>query len=291
MSSFQWRASQTHSVGIGLRSEHYPDFKESIPNIDFVEVHAENVMAEGAGRSLLLDLRGQIPISLHGVGLSIAGPDPLDVSHIRRFKELIDVFEPAQVSEHLAWSMADHIYHNDLLPFPYTDEALDHVSTRVMQIQDAFKRPILIENPSTYMTFTSSHIPEWDFLADLSRRTDCGILLDLNNIEVSVHNHGYDPYAYIAALPLEKIGEIHLAGHSVMQVPISDHETAPIRVDDHGAAVGEMTWQLYAHTIRQCGATPTLIEWDSDVPELEIVLAEADKAATIMARIQAEDAA
>lgn len=306
MPAYHWTPYQTTSLGndhtaplkagIGLRHPHHDALESTKPDVGFLEVHAENVMNDGAASKTLDRLAQNYPISIHGVGLSVAGPDPLNTDHLDRWVGLLDRYSPAQISEHLAWSVSETAYHNDLLPIPFTEEALDHVAARVNHIQDRLKRPILIENPSSYLEFTSSTITEWDFLAALVQRTGCGLLLDLNNIMVAHHNHGYDPITYLNALPLDHVGEIHLAGHSIMNVPLgapaqTDGPTHPVHIDDHGSHVAEETWRLYEQALRLMGPTPTLIEWDSNIPDLNVLVAEAAKADTIVQRILHEQAA
>jgi uncharacterized protein len=256
------------AVGIGLRSPHITAVAAVRPPLDFLEVHAENYMAEAAALDRLLELRTDYPVSLHGVALSLGGAEELDRGHLGRFKALIERVEPMLVSEHLAWSAIGGVYLNDLLPLPYTEESLLLFCCHVEEAQDALGRRLLIENPSSYLRYRHSSIPEAEFLAEVARRTGCGILCDVNNIHVSAKNFGFDPLAYLDTLPAEMIGEIHLAGHHAA-------EDVDILIDDHGSRVAESVWELYAEALRRLGPVPSLIEWDTDLPALEVLLNEA----------------
>jgi uncharacterized protein len=255
-------------VGIGLRSPHVAAIAALRPPLDFLEVHAENYMAEAAALDRLLELRSDYPVSLHGVALSLGGAEELDRGHLGRFRALIERVEPMLVSEHLAWSSIGGVYLNDLLPLPYTEESLLLFCRHVEEAQDALGRRLLIENPSSYLRYRYSSIPEAEFLAEVARRTGCGILCDVNNIYVSAKNFGFDPIAYLDTLPAEMIGEIHLAGHHAA-------EHVDILIDDHGSRVAESVWELYAEALRRLGPVPSLIEWDTDLPALEVLLDEA----------------
>ena len=270
-------------AGIGLRSAHHEDFLQTCPAIAWVEVHSENFFANG-GKALhiLEQVRAQYPLSLHGVGLSLGSADPLSQTHLSKLKRLIERFEPGLVSEHVSWGSVGERYLNDLLPLPYTEEALNHLIERVTQVQDYLGRQILIENVSSYLEFTVSHIPEWDFVATAAQRSGCGILLDINNIYVNACNHGFDPADYLAAIPSGLVQEIHLAGFSVNQV--QDQE---ILIDTHSRPVCSDVWGLYEQAIAQLGPRPTLIEWDQDIPELSILLGEAEKAQQVLERAHA----
>ena len=263
-------------AGIGLRAPHYGEIAERRPALGFLEVHSENYFADGGpalGR--LEHLRAAYPVSLHGVGLSIGSCDALDLGHLERLKRLADRIEPALVSEHLCWGSIDGRHFNELLPLPYTAESLAHVATRVQEVQDFLGRLILVENVSTYLEFAASDIPEWEFVAALARRTGCGLLLDVNNIWVNSVNHGFDPYRYLDAIDGNTIGEIHLAGF----------EATPDRlIDTHGTAVSADVWKLYDAAIARFGPKPTLVEWDTDIPALDVLLAESTKADAILAR-------
>jgi hypothetical protein len=258
-------------VGIGLRLPHVSEIAASRPGLGFLEVHAENYMAETSALDRLLELRRDYPVSLHGVALSLGSAEELDHGHLDRFKALIERVEPMLVSEHLAWSAIGGAYLNDLLPLPYTEESLGIFCYHVDEAQGALGRRLLIENPSSYLRYRYSPIPEAEFLAAVARRTGCGILCDVNNIHVSARNFEFDPLAYLEALPIDAIGEIHLAGHHVA-------EDVGILIDDHGSRVVEPVWALYAAALRRFGSVPTLIEWDTNLPALEVLLDEAHHA-------------
>jgi uncharacterized protein len=254
--------------GIGLRSQHAAEIAAARPKLGFLEVHAENYMAETVALDRLLELRRDYEVSLHGVALSLGSAEQLDRSHLGRFKTLIGRVEPVLVSEHLAWSAIGGAYLNDLLPFPYTEESLGLFWRHVEEAQEALGRRLLIENPSSYLRYHHSPMPEAEFLTEVARRTGCGILCDVNNIYVSARNFGFDPIAYLDALPIRAIGEIHLAGHHAA-------EDVDILIDDHGSRVAEPVWDLHAAALRRFGPVPTLIEWDTNLPALEILLDEA----------------
>jgi len=257
-------------TGIGLRERHRAEILASRPPVPWLEAHAENFMRGGPALGALERLRRDYPVALHGVGLSLGTADGLDCGHLARLRELIARIEPCLVSEHLSWSVAGGTYLNHLLPLPYTEETLDVFAAHVDEAQDALGRQVLIENPSSYLRFRHSSIPEPEFLAELVRRTGCGLLCDVNNVFVTASNLGLDAVAYIDALPGAAIREIHLAGHSENE---ADGHT--ILIDDHGSPVAEPVWRLYAHTLRRLGPVPTLIEWDTDLPGLAVLLSEA----------------
>lgn len=264
-------------AGIGLRAPHHREFLERQPGIPWVEVHSENFFAEGGRQIDVLDaVRRNYGISLHGVGLSIGSTDALSGQHLKSLKRLVDRIQPALVSEHLSWSSVGDVFSNDLLPMPHTGEALTHFSMRVSQVQDFLQRQILIENVSSYLRFPEDSVTEWQFLAELARRSGCGILLDVNNVYVSAQNHGYDADAYIAALPIALIQEIHLAGHTAV-----DDDDGRLLIDTHDAPVADPVWDLYRRTIARTGPLPTLIEWDSQLPALDRLVAEARHADAI----------
>lgn len=244
-----------------------------------MEVHTENYMGGGTPIKCLEAIRRDTPISLHGVGLSLGSAEGIDPAHLARIKSVAERIEPGLISEHIAWNTIDGAYLADLLPLPMTEEALQIVCEHVDQTQTFMKRRILVENPSTYVSFGNSTVPEWEFIAAVAARTGCGILCDVNNICVSAHNHGWDAAAYIDALPPHAIGEIHLAGHSIRT--FADGST--LRLDDHGSKVSDEVWSLYRQAIERFGAVPTLIEWDHEIPPLAVLVDEADRAATIMA--------
>lgn len=265
-------------AGIGLRSPHHDQLLAERPALPFVEVHSENFFAAGGPTIRYLDaVRREYPLSLHGVGLSLGSTDPLDRLHLQRLKALVERVEPAFVSEHLCWCSAGGIHLNDLLPLPYTEEALAHVSRRISEVQEFLGRRILVENVSSYLTYTDSAVPEWDFVAEVSRRTDCGILLDVNNVYVNATNHGFDANRYIDAVPAAAVEEIHLAGFTR-----KDPDGVPLLIDSHSRPVAADVWALYARTVTRLGARPTLIEWDRDIPPLATLLAEAARADTVL---------
>lgn len=273
-------------AGIGLRYQHHALVLQNRPPVGWLEVHSENYMGGGAPIRYLDQIREHYPISLHGVGLSLGTDGLLDRAHLTRLKTLIDRIEPGLVSEHLSWSVADGIYLDDLLPLPYTEETMQLVCQHINQTQDFLRRRILIENPSSYLRFKDSVIPEWEFLAEIARRTGCGILLDVNNVFVSASNFRFDPMTYISAIPVDTVAEIHLAGHTVNQIG----ETT-IRIDDHGSRVCDAVWELYRSTVKRVGALPVLIEWDTQVPALEVLVSEAKKAEQIMGDMLDNEAA
>ncbi|MDX3886186.1 MAG: DUF692 domain-containing protein [Sphingomonas sp.] len=267
-------------AGVGLKPQHVPDILGGLPAIGFFEVHAENYMgAGGPPHRDLAAIRAHYPLSIHGVGLSLGGAEDIDRDHLARLAELVRRYEPALVSEHLAWSSIGATFLNDLLPLPYTPAMLDRVAGHVAQVQDALARPILLENPSTYLTFEESVLEETDFLAEIARRTGCGLLLDVNNIHVASINQGRPPEAYLAAFPLQRVGEIHLAGHA----PRHDSLGAPLLIDSHDRPVAEPVWDLYRAAIRRIGPVPTLIERDADIPGWAELHAEALRAHRCMA--------
>ncbi len=266
------------AVGIGLRSVHVADVIATRPAVAWLEVHAENYMASGGPTLAALErIRESYPVAIHAVGLSLGSADPLDARHLRRLRALVERIQPALVSDHLSWSSLGGRYVNHLLPLPYTDEALHLVCDHVAQAQNALGRRLLVENPSSYLRFRESPIPEPDFLADVVRRTGCGLLCDVNNVYVSACNLGLDPVAYLDALPVDAIEEFHLAGHSV-----NDADGVPVLIDDHGARVAPEVWALFAQVLARSGPRPTLIEWDANIPELSVLVDEARRADAVM---------
>lgn len=259
--------------GIGLRSQHFAAVLAGTVKTDWFEAISENFMIRG-GRPLrvLERARSMAPVVLHGVSLSLGSTDPLNEDYLSELAALAARIQPAWVSDHLCWGSVGGHYAHDLLPLPYTEEALGHVVERVRRVQDRLGRQILVENVSSYLTYAQSAMPEWEFLGEVARRADCGLLLDVNNVYVSAHNHGFDPSDYIAGVPAERVGQIHLAGHS-------DHGTHLL--DTHDAPVRAEVWELYRATLARLGHTSTLIEWDEHIPELTELLAEADRARTI----------
>jgi uncharacterized protein len=265
-------------AGIGLRFAHQREVIETRPQVAWFEVHSENYLGGGPTPVILDTVRRDYPISLHGVGLSLGSAEGLSEAHLARIRSLIQRVEPGLVSEHLAWSVVDGTYLADLLPLPMTEEALDVVCRNVDHAQSMLGRPLLIENPSTYLRFRHSTIPEWEFLAALAHRTGCGILCDVNNIYVSSCNHGWSAADYLDGLPAPAIGEIHLAGHSVRQLEAG----RTLRIDDHGSQVAPAVWDLYAAALDRFGRVPTLIEWDTRIPPLDVLLAQARGAQGIL---------
>jgi uncharacterized protein (UPF0276 family) len=266
-------------AGTSFKHQHLPVIVAEGKQDGFFEVHAENYMgAGGPPHDALTRIRRDHPISLHGVCMSIGGPQQLDRTHLGRFKALVDRYQPALVSEHLAWSTHETTYYNDLLPLPYTQATLARVADHIDEVQETIGRPILLENPSTYVIFPESTMSETDFLRELVRRTGCGLLLDVNNVFVSATNHGYSPLAYLADFPLRHVGEIHLAGHSEQ----ADDEGDLLLIDSHDGPVADAVWKLFEIVIGQCGPIPTLVEWDSDIPEWPVLKAEAAAAQAVL---------
>lgn len=276
----------TSSAGIGLRAQHHADVLGQRPAVGWFEAHSENYFADGGAQIGFLErIRAHYPLSLHGVGLSLGSADPLDREHVRRLARLSQRVEPTLVSEHLSWSSVGGTFANDLLPLPYTEEALRHVSAKIAQVQDLLGRRILIENVSSYLEFTCSRIPEWEFLAAVATASGCGILLDLNNIYVSARNHGFAAQAYLEAMPRNAVEELHLAGHT----PVI-HGGRELLIDTHSAPVCADVWELYGAALTRFGAVPTLIEWDAQLPPLASLVAEADKANVIREALYAHAA-
>lgn len=265
-------------AGIGLRFPHHRIVADTHPEVAWFEVHTENYMGGGEPLAYLEAIRADYPISLHGTGLSLGSGDGLDVTHLERVCRTVHRIEPALVSEHLSWSAVGGHYLADLLPLPLTEETLDVVCRHVGQLQDSLQRQILIENPSTYLRYRHSAIPESQFLAEVAARTGCRILCDVNNIFVSASNHGWDPLAYLDGLPADAVGEVHLAGHSLREFE-SGHV---LRIDDHGSRVIAEVWALYEAALSRFGPVPTLVEWDTNVPTLEVLLDEAGRAQAIL---------
>ncbi len=265
--------------GVGYKPQHFTEILQDPDPVGWLEVHAENYMGAG-GRPLaqLRHLAERFPISVHGVGLSIGGEAPLDRDHLAGLSRLCGEMNPASFSEHLAWSTHDGAFLNDLLPLPYTAQTLARVAEHVDQVQEALGQQMLLENPSTYVAFRETVLDEIDFLAEIARRTGCGLLLDVNNVFVSCTNQQRDPWDYITRFPLHLVGEIHLGGHD------ADHDSAnrPLLIDSHGTEVADPVWALYAEVIRRAGPLPTLIEWDNDVPDWQTLAAEAARARQIL---------
>ena len=274
-------------AGIGLRFTHHQAVLEERPDVPWMEVHTENYMGGGTAPACLDSIRRDYPIALHGVGLSFGSADGIDLNHLERIREVVRRFEPGLISEHLSWSTIGGAYLADLLPLPMTEEALEVVCRHVEQTQAHLQRQILVENPSSYLQYTHSSVPEWEFIAAIAGRTGCGILCDVNNIYVSSCNHGWDPSVYLAALPPDAIGEIHLAGHTIRRLENGDL----LRIDDHGARVAPDVWALYDEALARFGPRPTLIEWDNNVPPLAVLLEEAARADARLRRTQKADLA
>ena len=269
-------------VGVGYKPQHFPDIMRDAAPVKWLEVHAENYVGDG-GRPLaqLRHLAERFPISVHGVGLSIGGEGPLDAEHLGRLRHLVDWLKPASFSEHLAWSTHDTHFLNDLLPLPYDQPTLDRVCAHIDQVQTALGRRMLLENPSTYLAFSDSTMSETDFLREIVARTDCGLLLDVNNVFVSATNLDFSPQGYIDAFPLDKVGEIHLGGHDEGE----DGHGRPLLVDSHGREVVEPVWALLDYTLAKSGPKPVLIEWDNDVPDWPELAAEATRAALVLDKV------
>lgn len=277
-------------AGIGLRTKHYQDVLGTKPphlqeNLDpearvrWLEVLTDNYLGAGGQPLYYLEkVREQYPITLHGVGMSLGSIDPLNLDYLARLKSLAERFEPAWVSDHLAWISVDGRYVHDLLPLPYTEEALEHVTERVLRVQDYLGRRIVIENPSTYLSFNGPQMAEWEFVTALAERADCRLLVDVNNIYVSATNHGFDALAYVNALPGERVAEIHLAGYEELEGYL---------FDTHGYRVRPPVWALYKAALERLGPVPTLIEWDNDIPPFGVLLEEAAKAQAQIDRLRA----
>ncbi len=264
-------------AGIGLRSKHHGEIITRKPDIGFLEIHPENYFGGGMHVDLLTDYARHYPISFHGVGLSLGSMEPLDPRHINALKALAERIKPAVISDHVSWSASGNAHLGDLLPLPYTQETLNVVAGHIMDVQEALGRSILVENPSTYLAFTHSTMSEPEFLARLVEHTGCGLLLDINNIYVQCHNNGGTPQVYFDAVDPASVGEIHLAGHTE-----SDYGETTLLIDTHDDVVRDEVWALYADALEVFGPTPTLIEWDRDLPELDVFLGEAAKAEEIM---------
>jgi uncharacterized protein (UPF0276 family) len=266
-------------AGTSLKHQHLSAILADRPQRAFFEVHAENYMGDGGPpHDALTRIRRDYAVSLHGVCMSIGGPQPISKNHLRRFKSLVDRYEPALVSEHLAWSTHETTYFNDLLPLPYTGATLGRVADHIDEVQQAIGRPILLGNPSTYVVFPESTMSETAFIRELVRRTGCGLLLDVNNVFVSATNHGYSAVEYLADFPLEHVGEIHLAGHAEQ----TDDEGELLLIDSHDGPVADAVWKLYDAVVGRRGPVPTLIEWDSNIPDWPILMAEAAAAQAIL---------
>lgn len=265
-------------TGVGLRAPHYTEFIEKHPGVAWLEVHSENYFGEG-GRPLhfLETIRRDYPVSLHGVSLSIGSADDLNWQYLKQLKELITRIDPCLVSDHLSWSSIDGHYLHDLLPLPYNDEAIQHVVSRIQQVQEFLNRQILIENVSTYIQYPESCMPEWEFLKAVATQSGCGILLDINNVYVNATNLHYNPQHFISAIPGKLVQEIHLAGFSSLMI-----DEKEILIDSHNKPVMPAVWDLYRYAIQMLGRKPTIIEWDTDLPSLDTLCLEAYRAEKIM---------
>jgi uncharacterized protein len=270
--------------GIGLRPPHFPQLWDGTARVDWFEAISENYMVDGGRpRAALERARALAPVVLHGVSLSIGSTDPLDEAYLAALQALVARIEPAWISDHLCWSSVDGHYAHDLLPLPYTEEALAHVVRRVIAVQERLGRQILVENVSSYLTYAHSTLSEWEFLGALAERADCGLLLDVNNVYVSAANHGFDAEAYLAGLPADRVGQIHLAGHT---------DRGAYLFDTHDGPVIEPVWALYRRAVQRFGRVSTLVEWDDRIPALDVVCAEAARARAAEAEaLEAADAA
>lgn len=272
-------------AGAGFKPEHLRAILDDEPTSAFFEIHAENYMGNGgAPHAQLSRLRESYPLSVHGVGLSIGAAGPLDQNHLQRLLRVVERYEPALVSEHLAWSTHDGTYLNDLMPVPYTREVLDHVCEHIDEVQSALGRQMLLENPSTYVLFDQCEMSETEFITQIAGRTGCGLLLDVNNVFVSATNHGYAPKDYLDSFPLGKVREIHLAGHATEE----DSYGNPLLIDAHDRPVADAVWSLYRSVVCVTGALPTLIEWDNDVPEWPVLVSQIASANDILNQLDAQ---
>lgn len=269
--------------GLGLRVEHYQSILDTRPSVDWFEILSENYLVPGGKPLYYLDrIRADYPLAMHGVSLSIGSSDPLNRDYLKQLKHLADRVEPAWLSDHLCWTGLDGTNLHDLMPLPYTEETIEHVAARVRQVQDILGRRILLENVSSYVTYTQSEMSEWEFVRAILERADCLMLLDVNNIYVSSYNHGFDARAYLDAIPVERVQQFHLAGHT-------NHGN--YIVDTHDHPVIDPVWDLYAHAVRRFGPVSTMIERDDNIPPLEELLAELQQARTIAAMVKNEAAA
>lgn len=274
--------------GLGLKPEHFGSILETLPDLGFFEIHAENYMIDGGPfHHYLTQIRSHYALSIHGVSLSIGGEGPLDENHLNRLAALIARYEPQSFSEHLAWSSHDGIFFNDLLPAPYNATTLRRVCDHIDRIQARLGRSMLLENPATYVEFGSSTLAEAEFIGEVVKRTGCGLLLDVNNVYVSCTNHGRDPHAFVAALPLTATRQIHLAGFA----QDVDSAGAPLLIDSHGSPIADAVWELYRFTMERTGPQPTLIERDNDIPGFPVLLAEAQQAEILLRTCQTAVAA
>ena len=275
-------AGPLRPAGIGLRSDHYKDLMDQTPDIGWIEVHPENYFCGGIHRHYLNKAREYYPLSFHAVGLSLGSDQPVSLDHLKNFKELIDIYEPFQISDHASWSASGNAHLNDLLPLPYTEETLSRLCRNIDQTQEFFGRRILVENPSTYISFQIDEMTEQEFMNEVARRTGCGILLDINNIYVQAHNHGFPARDYISQINPEPVGEIHLAGH--IEREFGDQGDT-LCIDTHNQPVKDDVWELYSFALKHVGPKPTLIEWDSNLPPLTRLVDEAHRAETLLGEV------
>ncbi len=274
-------------AGVGLRAPHFEEIARDRPAVAWFEFHPENYLGYGAPYLYLERIRRDYPMSMHGVGLSLGAAGGLDPRHLERLADLAGRIAPGLISEHLSFAGVGDAFLNDLMPLPYTEEAVATVVRNIDQAQAAFGRAILVENASAYLTYAHSTMPEHEFLAEVCRRSGAQALLDVNNVYVNARNHGFDAAAYIDAIAPELVGEMHLAGHAINRMD----DGQEIRIDDHGSHVDDAVWRLYARAVARLGATPTLIEWDTRIPAFEVLQAEAARADAAIARASAADAA
>lgn len=278
LSSIIHHPSSIHGTGIGLRHCHFKEVIENKPEIHWFEVHTENFFSTGSAASISLEkIRRDYPLSAHSVGLSLGSYEEVSKKHLSGVKSFIERFEPSLVSDHLSWSAAGGVHVPDLLPIPYTEEALSAICRNIDKTQEFLGREILIENPSSYLRFKNSEMAEWEFLVAAAKRSGCGILLDVNNIYVSAHNHGFDADMYLEYIPAELVGEIHLAGYTIKEI-----DGKEVYIDTHGARIFPGVWDLYGQAIKKFSHAPTLIEWDTDVPELSVLIDEKNQAERII---------
>ena len=270
------------SVGIGLRGDHCEYVVANKPSVDWFEVHSENYFGQGgAPHDWLGQIRQDYSLSFHGVGLSLGSTDDLNAKHLKRLKELIDIYEPGLVSEHLSWSSIDGFYLHDLLPLPFTKETVLHLAGRIERVQDMLGRTILVENASTYLEFSHSEMSEWEFINEITRLSGCQLLLDINNVYVNACNHQFDPNEFLSEISPSVVGEIHLAGHTVKNLP-----EGTIRIDTHDQRVCDDVWNLYEAVASRFNTAPTLIEWDKDLPEFSVLMDEANIARSYRQEMQ-----
>lgn len=269
-------------TGVSLKSTHYQTILDHSPSIGWFELHPENYMGDGGPpHKYLSEIRKNYPLSMHGVGMSLGSDDGIDLEHLHALAKLVERYQPEQVSEHLAWSHFNKVFMNDLLPLPFNEESLKVVSANIDLVQNTLGRTILVENPSTYLEFNNNTFSEPEFLIELTRRTGCGLLLDVNNVFVSACNQGFDPVAYISQIPKDSVGEIHLSGHAIQEI-----DGVEVRIDDHGSAVKDDVWQLHEITLKHLGKrVPMLVEWDTDIPEFHVLMSDAIKADAIADKI------